>query len=123
MDFILELLFEIILGGSIELCETEKKVPVVLRLLAGIIVGVVYVGLLLLFLWIGITDRSPVMLGMAFVFLIVIVAFGVKFYRAFSKRKNRRMTYMNSLEEKIYKNLTLEQSKKFVDNYPPCTLD
>lgn len=30
---------------------------------------------------------------------------------------------MNSLEEKIYKNLTLEQSKKFVDNYPPCTLD
>ena len=90
MDFILELLFEIILGGSIELCETEKKVPVVLRLLAGIIVGVVYVGLLLLFLWIGITDRSPVMLGMAFVFLIVIVAFGVKFNRAFSKRKKNR---------------------------------
>lgn len=91
MDFILELLFEIILDGSIELCETEsKKVPGVLRLLAGLIVGAVYVGLLILFLWVGITDRSPVMLGMAVVFLIVTVAFGVKFYRAFRKRKNNR---------------------------------
>ncbi len=44
MDFMMEIILDILLDGSLELL-TEKKLPTVLRLIAGLILGFVYGGL------------------------------------------------------------------------------
>ncbi len=47
MDFIIEFLLELILEGSVE-AVSSKKVPMPLRIIAGVIFLAVYLGLLLL---------------------------------------------------------------------------
>lgn len=44
MDFIIEILFEIIIEGSMEL-GSSKKVPLPLRILAAILILVIYLGM------------------------------------------------------------------------------
>ena len=52
MEFLLELLFEIVAEGSIEL-GSEKTAPIALRILAAFIVLVVFFGIGGLFIYIG----------------------------------------------------------------------
>lgn len=89
MDFIMELLIEIILEGTVGLSMTKsKKVPIVLRILAGLIVGVLYGGIFIGFLYAGIHNRSLLMLGIAILYLIVTIAFFIKTYRTVNKKKS-----------------------------------
>ena len=91
MDFIMELLVEIILDGTIEVCNTKtKSVPVFLRVLAGLIVGAFYGGLFMVFLYLGIANRSLVVIGISILFLVTSVAFLIKSYRAVRKKKRER---------------------------------
>lgn len=55
MEFIIELLFEIILEGSIEL-GSSKKVPIPLRILATIIILICYFGLGGFFIYMAYTE-------------------------------------------------------------------
>lgn len=89
MDFILELIAEIILEGTLEVCTTKsKKVPMVLRFFAGLILGVVYGGIFIGLLYVGIANNEPIAIGISFFFLVVTIAFMVKCYRAVKKKKN-----------------------------------
>ena len=90
MDFIVELLMEIILDGTLEVSTMKsKKVPLVVRLLAGIVVLGLYGGLLMAFLYVGIHNQSPVFIGISLVLMIVIIAFFVKFYRTVKTKNNK----------------------------------
>lgn len=91
MEFILELLIEIVLEGTVEVSMTKsKKVPIVLRFIAGLIVGVLYGGIFIGFLYAGINNRSLLMIGISILFLIVTMAFFIKTYRTVNKKKNDR---------------------------------
>lgn len=90
MEFLLELLFDIIIEGSIEL-GSEKKVPIPLRILAVLIVLAVFFGMGLLFIHMGYdaimrddNAAAVVLLGVG-VFLI----FGGMFiiFKMFRKKK------------------------------------
>lgn len=94
MEFIMELLLEIILDGTVEVCITKsKRVPVLLRILAGLVVGAFYGGLFMAFLYVGIANRSLVVIGISIFFLIASVAFLIKSYRAVRKKKREREVY------------------------------
>lgn len=87
MDFIFELLFELILEGSIE-AAGEKKVPLVLRILCAAVLVIVYVGLIGMFLHLAVVNRSvPIFLITVALALIIIFAFGYKFKMIKRKRK------------------------------------
>lgn len=89
MEFIMELLIEIILEGTVEVSMTKsKKVPIVLRFLAGLIVGVLFGGIFIGLLYAGINNRSPLMIGIAILFLILTMVFFIKTYRTVNKKKS-----------------------------------
>lgn len=52
MDILFELIFEIVLEGSLEL-GTSKKIPMLLRVLALLILLVIYVGMIGIFAMVG----------------------------------------------------------------------
>lgn len=89
MEFIMELLIEIILEGTVGLSMTKsKKVPIVLRFLAGLIVGVLFGGIFIGLLYAGINNRSPLMIGSAILFLILTMVFFIKTYQTVNKKKS-----------------------------------
>lgn len=89
MEFIMELLIEIILEGTVGLSMTKsKKVPIVLRFLAGLIVGVLFGGIFIGLLYAGINNRSLLMIGISILFLIVTMAFFIKTYRTVNQKKS-----------------------------------
>ncbi len=91
MDSILELVMEFLLEGTVEVCMTKsKKVPILLRFLAGVILGVVYGGLFLVFLSIGIANNEPVVIGFAILFFVLILAWFTKSYLTIRKKKNNK---------------------------------
>ena len=57
MELILEILFDLIVEGSVE-AVGEKKVPLVLRILAAIVLIVVFGGLVVVLLYIGISEKN-----------------------------------------------------------------
>ena len=71
MELILEILFELIVEGSVEALG-EKKVPLVLRILAALILIVVFGGLVGVLLYFGISNKDWVM-----VIFGVLVAFAI----------------------------------------------
>lgn len=72
MELILEILFELIVEGSVG-AVGDKKVPMVVRVLAASFLILIFGGLIALFIVIGINDQSWV----AFVFagLIAVIVF------------------------------------------------
>lgn len=82
MEFIFELIFEIIFEGSVEL-STNKKVPWPLRILACLILLVVYGGLLLLIGYAGVNllqdgkIAGGVIMILIGIFLAVMCAWGL----------------------------------------------
>lgn len=92
MDFLLELLFDIIVEGSIEL-GSEKAVPMPLRILAALIVIAVFFGMGGLFVYMGyeamlVSDNSAVIafaVGALMVFGGIFVIF--KMFRKKQEKK------------------------------------
>ena len=82
MEFILELLFEIILEGSLMIgtgdldAETEKKIPMPIRILALLISVGIYGGLIVLFFMLGL-DAMETKPAFGWLFVIVAVVFAV----------------------------------------------
>lgn len=70
MDMILELLFEIIIDGSLELV-THKKVPLIIRIFAGILVFAVYGGLIGLCFFFGIQNSQPILIVIGIIILLL----------------------------------------------------
>lgn len=86
MDFILELLFEIILEGCIEVTE-EKRVPVILRIICASLLILLYCGIVGILLFVAIENKSGLMLFITiFIALIFLFAFVYK-YREIKKNK------------------------------------
>lgn len=75
MDFILEIIFEILIEGCFEITE-QKKAPIILRFICGLIVGLIYGGLIGLFLFLSIKNKSILLfLVTCFIALILLYAF------------------------------------------------
>ena len=71
MELIFEILFDLIVEGSVEALG-EKKVPLVLRILAALFLIVVFGGLVGVLLFIGISDKNWIVAGIG-----VLIAFMV----------------------------------------------
>ena len=84
MDMILEFLFEIIIDGSLELV-THKKVPLIIRIFAGILVLAVYGGLIGLCFFFGIQNSQPILIVIGIIILLLT------FLAINKKVKERRM--------------------------------
>lgn len=85
MDFIFEFIMDFmafILEKPLETgTNKSKKILTFLRFLAGLILGVVYGGIFIGILYVGIANNEPIAIGIAFFFLVAAIAFFVKCYR------------------------------------------
>lgn len=89
MDFVVELITEILLEGTVEVCVTKsKKVPIVLRFLAGLILGALYGGIFMALFYVGVSNDEPVVIVIALLLLIVSIGFFIKSYRAVRKKRS-----------------------------------
>ncbi len=85
MDIVLEILFEIILDGSLELIGT-KKVPLLIRILAALVLLVVYGGLFVLGIQLlvsGIQKKEWILCIVSAIILLIVVGFGVMIVRKY----------------------------------------
>jgi hypothetical protein len=85
MELLFDLLVEFILEGSVEVLGS-KKAPLALRIAAAVVLVAVFLGLIVFFFAIGITDKNPVMLVLAVVFLLVFVVLIRKFGKKIKER-------------------------------------
>ena len=89
MDFVVELITEILLEGTVEVCVTKsKKVPIVLRFLAGLILGALYGGIFMALFYVGVSNDEPVVIVIALLLLIVSIGSFIKSYRAVRKKRS-----------------------------------
>ena len=72
MEIIFEVLFEFILEGSMG-AVGDKKVPMPLRILAALILFIVFGGLIGGLLYLGISESSPVALIFGLVILVIVI--------------------------------------------------
>ncbi len=89
MDFILELIAEILLDGSMEVF-TDKKLPMALRIIAGIILATVYGGLALVGVMLtvsGIKDADGPLILCGSVLIVFTAVFGIMLYRKIHKHR------------------------------------
>ncbi|MDE7298293.1 MAG: hypothetical protein K2N94_05630 [Lachnospiraceae bacterium] len=75
MDFIIEFVLTIILEGTME-AVGEKRLPMYVRVIAALLLLVLYFGLGGLLMYEGIKNRSGLIIGIA-VFVLVIFAWAV----------------------------------------------
>lgn len=94
MEFILEILFELILEGSIEF-GGDKKVPLIVRIILMSIFGLIYAGLIGIIAMVGISawERDSVATSI-FIFVldglfVVLVGFVVRTKFVESKKRKR----------------------------------
>lgn len=74
MELIIDFLFEVLLEGSFEIM-MSKKTPLFLRILVGIPLGIVYIGLFLLFAYLCFDSIRNYDYGFAFMFLIIDIIY------------------------------------------------
>ena len=72
MEIIFEVLFEFILEGSMG-AVGDKKVPMPLRILAALILFIVFGGIIGGLIYLGISDSSPVALIFGLVILVIVI--------------------------------------------------
>ena len=84
MEFIFEFIFDLIVEGSVEVLG-EKKVPVFLRILAGIIVILVYGGIVGLIVYLGISDKNW---GLLVIGAALIVLFTIYIWKTVKKHRS-----------------------------------
>lgn len=77
MEFIMELLMEIIFEGAVESI-TERKIPVFFRVLIAVILLSFYLGLVGILMYIGIRDGSGIMIGVAGFILLAVAVVAVR---------------------------------------------
>ena len=84
MELIFEILFDLIVEGSVEALG-EKKVPLVLRIMAALFLIVVFGGLVGVLLFIGISDKNWIVAGIG-----VLIAFmvGLDVWKTVKKRRH-----------------------------------
>lgn len=80
MDFILELVMTIIFEGAVE-AVTEKRVPMLIRVLLAILLLSFYLGLVGMFIYLGIRDKSGICMGAAVLLFVLVTAVVVRKYR------------------------------------------
>lgn len=86
MDFVFEILFEIILEGCMLITE-EKKIPLPLRILCAILVISFYIGFIGIFIYVAVSNQSKLLLLITIgIALLILFAFAYK-YRKFRKHK------------------------------------
>lgn len=83
MEIIFEFLFELIIEGSIETLG-GKKVPLVIRIIASVILIAVYGGITGICFYCGIRDKSPIIFLIGIFILLITI---VLFYTIYKKRK------------------------------------
>ena len=66
----------------------SKKVPIVLRFLAGLILGALYGGIFMALFYVGVSNDEPVVIVIALLLLIVSIGFFIKSYRAVRKKRS-----------------------------------
>lgn len=86
MDFVFELLFEIILEGCIEVTE-EKKVPFILRILCAVLLVVFYGGLIGILLFVAISNQSGAMFFVTGIVALIILIGFIYEYKKIKKKK------------------------------------
>jgi len=85
MELILDVLFDLIFEGSVS-AVGDKKVSLVIRILAGLFLFVVFGGIIGICLFIGITESNWFILAAG---VIVAVARGVVILRSVRRRRRR----------------------------------
>ena len=85
MDFIFEFLFEIILEGCFEAI-SEKKIPFVVRIIIALILFIFYICFGGIFLYIGIKQKSVLLIGIS-IFLYIII--GIVAFRKYEELKRK----------------------------------
>ena len=89
MEIIFEILFEIIVDGSLNTV-SDKKIPLPLRILAAIVLLIVYGGLVCLCLFWGIRNKN---------FILMIVGLGLLFFQlGIHKDLQKSPTLNNDIE-------------------------
>lgn len=84
LDIALEIIMTIIFEGSME-AVTEKKLPIVIRVLAVVFLLVFYIGFTGIFFYIGIKHKNGMMLGIAVFLYVIIAALVIKKYKEIKK--------------------------------------
>ena len=84
MDFLIETILEIVMEGFF-LLSSEKKVPMIIRLIVGLITIACYVGFIGMIMYVAINNKSIVLFVVA-ILVAVIVAYAFwKNYRTKNK--------------------------------------
>ncbi len=86
MDFVLELLLDIILDGCIEAAE-EKKVPVILRIICAALLILFYCGLIGILLFVAIKNKSGAIFFITVLIALIFLFALVYKYREIKKNK------------------------------------
>lgn len=89
MDALFEIIFSVIIEGSMDL-STGKKVPVVIRILAGLLLFAVYGGLIALFLYISFSLMKKSIAQGMMMLLISVFLIGMIVWAFIKKTKNRK---------------------------------
>ena len=72
MEVILEFLFELIVEGSLE-ASSDKKIPLPLRIIAGIVLIGIYGSLIGFCIFSGIHDRNWIVLVLGIIILVITI--------------------------------------------------
>lgn len=85
MDIMIEIIIEILFEGAMEAVE-NKWIPKVIRIILAVLLLAFYFGLVGLFFYWGVRERSRlcIVVGMFLLFLVTIL--GMKIYRGIKKR-------------------------------------
>lgn len=85
MEFIMEILIEIIFEGALESI-TEKKIPMFFRVMAAVFLLAVYIGLGGILLYIGIINKSGIVIGIAIGLLLLVAVVAVRKYKEIKRK-------------------------------------
>lgn len=85
MEILIEIIFEIIFDGALELT-TKKKVPMFFRVLAAVILLAFYIGLGGILIYVGIINKSGIVVAIAVLLLLVVAYVTVKKYKEIKRK-------------------------------------
>lgn len=84
MEVLLEIIMTIILDGSME-AVTEKKIPLFIRIAAAVFLFILYGGFCGFLIYLGIVNKSGLIIGIALFLLVMIAAAIVWKYKKMTK--------------------------------------
>lgn len=86
MDFVFEVLFDIILDGCTDIVK-EKKIPLFIRILCAAILAIFYIGIVGLLLCIGISNQNIIIFLIAVLAALFIILGSVSKLKKIRKRR------------------------------------